>query len=162
MTCDDCSKCKDCNEKKKIKYCIEPNNRTKLVCRNFEFFETLESFNKARLEYTFLELPEAPDEPDGTEPDGTEPGGTEPDGTEPDGTEPPIVPKVAAFDSWRPSFKNAQDIFNELQGEGYTIKEINEIMGNAELSLLNYHPLIHKLAYYSSNFVGPALMTGAA
>jgi len=160
MTCDDCSKCKDCNEKEKIKYCKEPENRTKLVCRNFEFFETLESFNKARLKYTFPDTPFIPEAPEEPEIEDTVPI-DEPDDTEPD-KELPIVPKVAAFDSWRPSFKNASDIFNELLGEGYTIKEINDIMGNAELSLLNYHPLVHKLAYYSSNFVGPALMTGAA
>ena len=156
MTCDDCSKCKDCDEKEKIKYCKDPKNRTKLVCRNFEFFETLESFNKARLKYTFPDTPFVPEAPKEPEIETEEPI------DEPDDKELPIVPKVAAFDSWRPSFKNASDIFNELLGEGYTIKEINDIMGNAELSLLNYHPLVHKLAYYSSNFVGPALMTGAA
>ena len=45
--CDsDCDKCGDCKEIDKLNYCKKKENASKLVCKNFEFFQILDNFNK--------------------------------------------------------------------------------------------------------------------
>ncbi len=160
LTCDsDCDKCGDCKEKDKLNYCKKKENASKLVCKNFYFFEQLESFSKIRQERKYVlgsppvELPKPKPQPDPDEDPEVEDPDEEPE-PEPDDEEPgeepgkeilPKLPNISGYTSWRFTFQNAADIVNELLKQNYTMEQINEMISVAELSSLHYHPFVHQL-----------------